>query len=63
MAPHGTHRIKNQEEIEDSVWVADNGMGFEVSETLYRAKGYAPKLETLPWGKPENETLRNDPIE
>lgn len=50
MAAVGTHRVKNPDGIEDGVWVADAGMGFEVSETRYRERGYAPPLETLPWG-------------
>jgi hypothetical protein len=52
MTPFGTHRIKNAKGPEDGVWVIDAGMGFEVTQTQYVAHGYAPPVETLPWGRP-----------
>ena len=46
----GTHRVKNADGIEDGVWVADDSMGFEISESQYVTNGYQPPVETLPWG-------------
>jgi hypothetical protein len=48
--PRGTHRVRNPNPIEDGVWVTDNGMGFEITESQYRANGHQPAVETLPWG-------------
>ena len=50
MPVKGTHRIKNPERIEDGVWVTDGTMGFEMPESRYRAAGYEPPVEMLPWG-------------
>ena len=49
--PRGTHRIENPSPIENGVWVTDGAQGFEIAESEYLDNGYAPPLETLPWGQ------------
>jgi hypothetical protein len=44
----GVHRIKNLG-YEDGVWVTDGSNGFEIPQSLYRARGYEPPVETLRW--------------
>jgi len=49
MSPRGTHRIRIGD-LAPTVWVTDGTQGFEIPEDMYRERGYAPDLESLPYG-------------
>jgi hypothetical protein len=41
--------------METDVWIEDGGMSMDIPESLYRARGYEPDFDSLPW----KETLGN----
>ena len=47
--PTGRYRIKRPEGMEDDVRTEDSGISGLVSESRYRARGYLPKFDDLPW--------------
>ena len=55
MQLRGTHRIQHVPPAENGVWVTDGTLGFKISESIYRKRGYEPPLETLPWGRPKKQ--------
>lgn len=53
----GLYRVRGVDGRPDDVRVEDDGIEFPVEEQLYRARGYLPRVEDLPWhedrsGKP-----------
>lgn len=56
MAIHGLYRIKNGWVNQHSVIVKnENGDEFEISETQYRDRDYAPSFDDLPWREEDSD--------
>ncbi|HZU88049.1 MAG TPA: hypothetical protein VE993_02215 [Stellaceae bacterium] len=53
----GLYRIPGVGDLPNDVRVDDDGIEVPLDEQLYRARGYQPPVETLPWqdqyGKPQ----------
>jgi hypothetical protein len=53
----GLYRIPGVGDLPNDVRVDDDGIEMPLEERLYRARGYQPPVETLPWqdqyGKPQ----------
>ena len=45
----GKYRIKAAEGREDTAFVADKSISFEIGEQMYRWRGYQPAFDELPW--------------
>ena len=58
MPIHGTHRIRNSDGEENGVWITDGSNSVELRESRYRARGYKPAVEDLPWDYPSDEAAR-----
>lgn len=58
MPIHGTHRIKNSDGEENGVWITDGSNSVELRESRYRARGYKPAVEDLPWEHPSGNGVR-----
>ncbi len=48
-ARRGYYRTRRPDGVEDEAWTGDPAGAQGVSESLYRAKGYEPAWEDLPW--------------
>lgn len=46
---HGLYRVRGVDGRPDDVRVDDDGIETPVEERLYRARGYLPPVEELPW--------------
>lgn len=47
----GTHRIHGAVGKSDLAFVVDKSISFEITEMLYRNRGYSPPFDQLPWEK------------
>lgn len=56
----GVYRIRHPLAAENGVWVSDGVISIEITETMYRARGYSPTLELLPWRTQNGEQLQNE---
>lgn len=48
-APRGYYRTRRSDGVEDEAWTEDGEGARYVKESVYRAKGYDPAWEDLPW--------------
>ena len=48
---YGLYRIPGVGASPDDVRVDDDGISFPLQETIYRARGYTPPVDDLPWEK------------
>ena len=60
----GLYRVRGVGDLPDDVRVDDDGIELPLEERLYRARGYQPPVETLPWqdqyGQPQPSTDSRD---
>jgi hypothetical protein len=48
---YGLHRVPGVAALPDDLRVDDDGISFPLQETIYRARGYKPLIDDLPWEK------------
>jgi hypothetical protein len=46
---HGLYRVQRADGLPNDVRVDDDGIDVTMSEALYRAYGYKPLVDHLPW--------------
>jgi hypothetical protein len=57
--PQGIERIQNPVGMENDVVVSEGGMILEMPESRYRAKGYQPPCDKLPWREEVRSSIRH----
>ncbi len=45
----GKHRTRGSGGREDTAFVKDRSISFDIHERLYRDRGYQPSFDQLPW--------------
>lgn len=45
----GKHRTHGQAGRDDTAFVKDRSISFDIEERLYRERGYIPPFDQLPW--------------
>lgn len=45
----GKYRTKGKGDGQDTAYVADKSISFDIGEQLYRWRGYQPSFDDLPW--------------
>lgn len=45
----GRFKTRGREGAIHTVWVTDRSIAFDISEDMYRWRGYAPPFDELPW--------------
>lgn len=51
--PVGIHRTKQPDGMEDDALVENGGISLDIPESVYRARGYLPDFDDLPWYDPD----------
>ena len=50
---HGLYRIRGVDGLPNDVRVEDDGIDIPMEEKVYRARGYLPSFDDLPWHEAE----------